>query len=144
MGKGIRRFTDLRAWQACHSYKLAVYRACCEGPIATDWTRRRQLEEAVAGPPANIAEGFGRFSPVDFARFATIARASLLESQNHLLDAVAKGYIDDDQRLHLNAFAEVALKEVSGLTDYLLSTDAVRNARQARERRNQKRVGGQE
>lgn len=140
MGRGIRRFTDLRAWQACHSYKLAVYRACCEGPLSTDWTRRRQIEEAVAGPPAHLAEGFGRFSPADFARFTVIARASLLESQNHLLDAVDKGYLDDDQRLHLNVFAELALKEVSGLMDYLLSTDAARNARNARERRHERRM----
>jgi hypothetical protein len=56
-------FTDLRAWQACDVYKRAVYRMCAEGPIANDWARRRQLEEFVAGPPAHLAEGFGRFEP---------------------------------------------------------------------------------
>ena len=103
---GVQRFTDLRAWQACHVYKNAVYRLCATGPLSRDWPRRRQLEAAVAGPPAHIAEGFGRFNPADFARFLVLARASLMESQNHLRDALDKGYIA-----------------------------ALRNARRARERR---------
>lgn len=90
MGKGVDRFTNLRAWQACDAYKKAVYRLCLDPPLARDWTRREQLEESVAGPPAHIAEGFGRFNPPDFARFMVIARSSLMESQNHLRDAVDK------------------------------------------------------
>jgi four helix bundle protein len=78
---GVRRFTDLRAWQACNVYKNAVYRLCEQGPLSTDWKRRRQLEEAVVGPPGHIAEGFGRFNPADCARFVVMARSSLMESQ---------------------------------------------------------------
>jgi four helix bundle protein len=135
MGQGIRRFTDLRAWQACDVYKRAVYRMCAEGPIANDWPRRRQLEESVAGPPGHLAEGFGRFSPADFARYTVIARSSLMESQNHLMDAVAKGYISEQVRLQLNALTETALEEVTGLMAYLHSPEASRNAMRARERR---------
>jgi four helix bundle protein len=71
-------------------YKNAVYRLCEQGSLSTDWKRRRQLEESVYGPPGHIAEGFGRFNPADSARFAVIARSSLMESQNHLRDAVDK------------------------------------------------------
>jgi four helix bundle protein len=132
---GVRRFTDLRAWQACDRYKKAVYRLCDESPIASDWNRRKQLEQSVAGPPAHLAEGFGRFSPPDFARFAVIARSSLMESQNHLRDAVDKSYITEATRLQLDALAEIALQETTGLMEYLQSPEAVRNARRARERR---------
>jgi hypothetical protein len=48
---GVRRFTDLRAWQACNVYKNAVCRLCEQGPLSKDWTRRGQLEEAVFGHP---------------------------------------------------------------------------------------------
>ena len=135
MGYGIKRFTDLRAWQACVVYKRAVYHLCLQEPLASDWKRRGQLEDAVWGPPGHVAEGFGRFNPADFARFVVMARASLMESQNHLLDAVDRGYITDEQRLKLNALAEVALQETTGLLEYLQSPEALRNARRARERR---------
>jgi four helix bundle protein len=119
MSHAVRRFTDLRAWKACNEYKQAVYSACAEGPLSHDWTRRRQLEESVAGPPEHLAEGFGRFNPPEFARFAVIARSSLMESQNHLHDAVDELYLSDATCQDLDALAETALKEVTGLLDHL-------------------------
>jgi four helix bundle protein len=97
--------------------------------------KRTQLEESVAGPPGHLAEGFGRFNPADFARFVVIARSSLMESQNHLLDLVDSKYISEDTRKDLSVLAEAALQEVTGLMEYLQSPDALRNARRARERR---------
>ena len=134
MGYGVKRFTELRAWQACVAYKRAVYQLCAREPIVSDWKRRGQLEDSVWGPPAHVAEGFGRFNPLDFARFVVMARASLIESQNHLLDFVDRGYITDEQREALNQLAEVALREVTGLVEYLQSPEAARHARTARER----------
>jgi four helix bundle protein len=135
MGQGIRRFTQLRAWQACVEYKKAVYAICEAGPLATNLKKRTQLEDAVSGPPGHLAEGFGRFNPADFARFVVIARASLMESQNHLLDLVDRKYIDETVREELDALAQAALEEVTGLMEYLQSPEALRNARRARERR---------
>jgi four helix bundle protein len=133
--RGVRRFTELRAWQACDSYKKAIYRLCEEGPLSRDDDRRRQLEKSVKGPPAHVAEGFGRFNPTDFARFTVIARASLMESQNHLRDAVDMRYISEEVRLEFDKLAVTALEEVTGLMEYLQSPEALRNARRARERR---------
>ena len=132
---GEQRFTDLRAWQACDVYKKRVYRLIEETELARDWDRRVQLEKAVKGPPAHVAEGFGRFNPADFARFLVIARSSLMESQNHLRDAVDRGYITEAARLDCDALAGAALGEVTGLMEYLHSPEALRNARRARERR---------
>ena len=117
------------------TYKRAVYRVCETPAWTKDWTRRRQLEDSVAGPPAHVAEGFGRFNPADFARFLVMARSSLIESQNHLIDAADKRYVSEEGRLELNALAEAALEEVTGLMEYLQSPEALRNARRARERR---------
>jgi four helix bundle protein len=132
---GVRRFTQLRAWQACRAYKKAIYRLCESGPLSKDWDRRSQLEESVKGPPGHIAEGYGRFNPPDFARFVVIARSSLMESQNHLLDLVDRGYITEETRLEHYSLAEAALQEVTGLMEYLQSPEALRNSRRARERR---------
>jgi hypothetical protein len=64
-----------------------------------------------------------------------MARASLMESQNHLIDAVDCGYMTEETRSELNALAEVSLEEVTGLMEYLQSPEALKNARTARERR---------
>jgi four helix bundle protein len=135
MSHGVRRFTQLRAWQTCVAYKRAVYAICESSSLATNLKKRAQVEESVAGPPAHIAEGFGRFNPADFARFVVIARSSLMESQSHLLDLVDKNYIDEATREALDALAQAALQEVTGLMEYLQSPEALRNARRARERR---------
>ena len=124
MSSGVNRFTSLPAWQACDAFKKAVYRLCDQPPLSHDWKRRDQLEEAAKGPPAHLAEGFGRFSPPDFARFAVMARASLMEAQNHLLNAVVRGHISEAQRLPLHALSETALQEVTGLLEYLQSPEA--------------------
>jgi four helix bundle protein len=130
-----KRFTDLRAWQACDVYKKAVYRLCREESLARDFALRQQIERAVAGASANIAEGFGRFNPLDFARFCVMARASLIESENHLLDAVDRGHFPESTRTEIDVLATDAIREVTGLMDYLQSPEALRNARRARERR---------
>lgn len=132
---GVHRFTDFRAWQACVTYKRAIYELVLNTPLSRDWKRRDQLEKSVAGPPSHIAEGYGRFNPPDFAQFTIFARASLMESQDHLIDAVDKGYITEETRSQLNGLASMALQEVTGLMEYLQSAEALRNARRARERR---------
>ena len=129
---GIHRFTDLRAWQACYAYKNAVYKLTA---VCTNRSWRDQMEDAVSSPPGHIAEGFGRFNPADFNRFLVIARSSLMESQNHLRDAVDRGYITEEVRVKHDLLAETALGEVTGLMEYLQSPEALRNARRARERR---------
>lgn len=43
---------------------------------------------------ANIAEGFCRFYPKEFARFLRIARGSLAETAEHLRSAVLRGLIE--------------------------------------------------
>jgi hypothetical protein len=110
----VRRFTQLRAWQTCDSYKRRGYKLCRETRIATDFKLKGQLEEAVARP-------------------------SLMESQNHLLDAHEKGYIDDGLLQTHDQLAESALREVTELITYLQSPEASKNAnrnrREAIERR---------
>lgn len=114
-GVGVQRFTDLRAWKAADAFKKAVLRLCHEGPLSKDRKLREQLEDSACGPPAHIAEGFGRFSPADFARFGVIARSSVMEAQAHLRTAVDKGHIAEALRVELDGLAEAALGEITGL-----------------------------
>ena len=137
---GARSIHDLRAWQSCRAFKLAVYRLSEAGALARDSRLRAQLCEAAASAASNVAEGFGRFNPADFARFLGMARASLVEAQNHLQDAVDRGHISDESRARGHELAQVAVRDVTSLLEYLQSSNAKENARKARARRQARRT----
>ena len=133
------KFEELRAWQLARAFKLGIYELTEYEPLASDFRLRDQLRDAAASAPSNISEGFGRFDPPDFARFVKIAKASLLECQNHLLDAVDRGHIAAavcDQHV---VKAKEVLCEVAGLLDYLQSPEAKRNAERIRQKRVERR-----
>ena len=139
-----KSFDEVRAWKSAREFKLAVYRLCDTGPLAADYKLRDQLCSAAASAPSQIAEGFGRFNPLDFARFVGMAKASLVEAQNHLQDAVDRNHISEDVRQEHHALAQVALKEAIALIEYLQSEKAQQNAKKAREKRQARRTTNQE
>jgi hypothetical protein len=53
--RGVRRFTDLRAWQACDVYKKAIYKLIDSGVYGNDWKRRRF--RALHGDGAFVVDG---------------------------------------------------------------------------------------
>ena len=135
----VRSFRDLRAWQTTRAFKVSVYRLTTSGPLADDTRLRDQLRNAAASAASNIAEGFGRFEPIDNARFVRNARASLVECRNHLDDAVDRGHIDQQTHTELEAEITAAIIEVGGWLDYLQSSEAKENAARIRRERAERR-----
>lgn len=136
----VRSFHELRAWQAARAFKLAVYRLCENGTLARDFKLRDQLCEAAASAVSQAAEGFGRFNPADFARFLGIAKASLIEAQNHLQDAVDRRHVSEATKQEYSQLAQIALRDVTALLEYLQSPKAAQNAKRAREKRQHRRT----
>jgi four helix bundle protein len=134
-----RTYGELRAWQTVRAFKVGVYALTEQQPIAGDFKLRDQLREAAASAQSQIAEGFGRFEPLDNARFVRMARASLLECHNHLSDAVDRGYLIEGERLQHEARFRDAIREIGGYLDYLQSPEAKRNAERIRQRRVERR-----
>ena len=82
------------AWQLAETLKCEVLSFTESGPAARDFRFRDDIRASSASAPANIAEGFGRFKPGQFAQFLGYAKASLVETQNHLIDARDRQFID--------------------------------------------------
>lgn len=78
-------FRQLKIWRKGHDLTLAVYQATQGFPTTETYGLTNQVRRAAAAIPANIAEGVGRSSDADFARFLHIAMGSASELEYHLL-----------------------------------------------------------
>ena len=112
---GIRDFRDLVAWQLSYELKCEVFAFTASGPASKDFKYRDQIGDSSASAPRNIAEGFGRYRPAEFARFLEFARGSLVETQNHLIDGRDRGYLGAALYSRLFNLARSALKATTNL-----------------------------
>jgi four helix bundle protein len=62
------------------------------------------------------------FKHKEFAQFLRIARGSLGETLNHLLDAYEQRLITEDELMNTERLAKRAIKAATGLIRYLEST----------------------
>lgn len=81
-----------------------------------------QLHDAVRSGPSNIAEGFGKFGNKEFARYARIAKGSLVEVVNHLIDLRDQRLISEDELKLSEHAAKKAINAMVGLIRHLEST----------------------
>ena len=112
---GVRDFRDLVAWRLSYQLKCEVFAFTATGPAAKDFKYRDQIRDSSASAPRNIAEGFGRFRPAEFARFLEFARASLVETENHLVDGRDRGYLDATLHSRLFNLTRSALRVTTNL-----------------------------
>ena len=90
---GAKNLEELIAWKLAHQFKVEVYRVANTSAAAVrNLEYRNQLFGAAASGESNVAEGFYRFVPAEFARFLDMARASVGEARVRLLDGVDRGY----------------------------------------------------
>ena len=81
----MRDFRELHVWQKAHQLTLAVYAATAAFPREELYGLTTQVRRASSSIPANIAEGCGRGSQAELARFLKIILGSASELEYHLL-----------------------------------------------------------
>lgn len=81
----MKNFRELKVWEKAHHLTLAVYKVTTIFPRDEQYGLTSQLRRACASVPPNIAEGCGRGSEAEFARFLQIAMGSASELEYHLL-----------------------------------------------------------
>lgn len=78
-----------------------------------------QLRRAAVSIAANLAEGSGRGSNKDFARFVEIAFSSLMECVSHYEIAKRQRFIEEPDHASLYALAQRLSRVLSGLRSSL-------------------------
>ena len=87
-----KRFEDFDIWQNAHQFVLVVYRTTSRLPADEKFGLASQFRRAAVSVPANIAEGYSRYSSIEKARFFNIAESSLDECRYYCILCRDLGY----------------------------------------------------
>ncbi|MFL5575030.1 MAG: four helix bundle protein [Gemmatimonadaceae bacterium] len=117
-------YRKLIAWQRAHALAVDVHRTARGGGRGGVPGLRAQILRSAAAIPANIAEGCGRRTNADLARFLDIALGSLVELDYHLLLARDVGLLARAAHARL----ETDVQEVRRLLIALLRRVRMRDA----------------
>lgn len=104
----MRNFRKYQVWELGHQITLDVYNLTNSFPNNEKYGLISQMRRASSSVPANIAEGCGRESEVEFRRFLNIANGSATELEYFLI------LVKD-----LNFVSELNIKDLVGKVDQL-------------------------
>src|SRR4051812_562114 len=106
---------NLVAWQIAMEFAAEVHTATRTFPEDERFGLRQQLRRAAVSVPSNIAEGHGRTTAKDYARFIMIARGSLKEAETQVLLARRFCYLSRETADELLARADRINRLLTGL-----------------------------
>ena len=89
----MRNYEDLNVWQKAHKLTLAIYKGTQCFPMEERFGLTSQIRRSCSSIGANIAEGCGRRSDPEMARFIQIAMGSGAELSYHLRLARDLGFL---------------------------------------------------
>jgi four helix bundle protein len=120
----LRNYKDLRVWEEAHRLTLSVYKVTQAFPKEERFGLTSQIRRASASIPANLAEGCGRRSDGEMARFVQIAMGSGAELSYHLLLAKDLGLVTNEGHVELNEDLERVMKMLSALSSKVRNPSA--------------------
>ena len=111
----MQEFRDLLVWQKAHALTLGAYKATSAYPSSELYGLTSQTRRASASIAANIAEGCGRGSDADFARFLQIAMGSASEVEYFVLLARDLGFLPQEPFTKLTDDVTEVKRTLTGL-----------------------------
>jgi len=98
----MKDFRQLKVWEKAHQLALAIYNVTKGFPKEEIYGLTSQIRRASMSVPINIAEGCGRNTDADFARFLQIAMGSASETEYQLLLSHDLEFLTKEQYEKLN------------------------------------------
>lgn len=108
-------FEQLEVWKKAHELALLTYSLTDGYPASERYGLAQQMRRAAVSVPTNIAEGAGRASNADFARFLGIARGSTSELQYQSRLARDLGLSTDAEHSELSGQAQEIRRMLTAL-----------------------------
>jgi four helix bundle protein len=107
----MRDFRQIGTWHKAHELVLSIYKTTRDFPKEELYGLTSQMRRAAASIPANIAEGCGKDSDMELARYMQISMGSASELEYHLLLAKDLNFIDTSTYNYLNT-ATIEVKKM--------------------------------
>ncbi len=117
------RLEDLVIWQLAVQLRDEIIQLTNSGRVVADRDFREQIRDSASSVPRNVAEGFGLFQPRLFAKHLRLARGSLFETKNHLVDGNTRKYFSDDDTERLTKLTARTFIAATRLIAYLDSCE---------------------
>lgn len=99
----MKDFRDIKVWHKAHNLALKVYKVTETFPREEAYGLTSQIRRSATSIPTNIAEGCGRNTDAELARFMEIASGSASELDYLLLLAMDIGLLAEDRYKELLA-----------------------------------------
>ncbi len=114
-----QNFEELEVWKKTRELKKEIFELVKNFPIEKKFSLTDQLKKSARSVPSQLSEGHGRRTFPDRLRFSIIARGSLAETLNHLIDAFDCSYITEDQLKYFRSKVEEVERLLNGYINYL-------------------------
>ena len=106
-------FKDLIVWKRAMELAKAAYVLTGKLPRNEDYSLTDQIRRAAISVPSNIAEGYGRTSQRDYARFLAMARGSSYELETQVLLCIEIGYIREEDTFNVLGLCKEIAKMIT-------------------------------
>ena len=113
-------FENLKCWQECFELKQFIRTTILPKlPKSERFDLHSQILRAARSATANVAEGYGRYHYKDNVRFLIHARGSVTELLDHVIEAKACAYIDEEELEQLRTKIGTCIRLINGYIKYL-------------------------
>lgn len=123
MNRIVQDFKRLKVWDKAYRAALEVHRLTRSFPPEERFGLVSQIRRSAASVAANIAEGCGRLSRPELARFLRVALGSAAELECHLMMSKDLSFLDPADYASISSAVEEVRRMIVGL---LKSMDAFR------------------
>jgi four helix bundle protein len=115
----MKDFRELQVWRKAHALTLKVYHEAKKFPREEQYELARQIRRSAASVAANLAEGCGRSTDADLARFADISLGSASETEYHLILSRDLGFLEKDAFTELTSDVVEVKRMLTAYIQYL-------------------------
>jgi four helix bundle protein len=117
--KSHQSFTELEVWKKARFFKNEIKELTTSFPAEEKFRLTDQIIRSSRGVTSTIAEGHGRYTFKDQLHFCIMARGSLGESLNHLIDAFDCKFIDEEKLIYFKTIIDETERLLNGYITYL-------------------------
>lgn len=112
-------FTELEVWKKARLLKNEIFELTKSFPSEEKFRLSDQVIRSSRGINATISEGHGRYTYKDQLHFCVIARGSLSETYNHLIDALDCNYISEEKLVYFKTKIDETERLLNGYIAFL-------------------------